>query len=56
MSSLFGPVSLTRRHHSPLIAAAMLVLTLMVFETNGRASRGVNMGPREISATVTLVG
>lgn len=48
--------SLARRRRPRLIAAAMLALTLIVFEMNGRAPRGVNLRPRDVSATVALVG
>jgi len=47
---------LARGRRSRLIAAAMLALTLIVLEMNGRAPRGVNLRSREISAAVSLVG
>ena len=63
MSCLFGlqawtmaVASFARWRRSRLIAAAMPALTLIVFEVNGRAPRGVNLRPREVSATVALVG
>jgi len=48
--------SLARRHRSRVVSAAMLALTLIVLDMNGRAPRGVNLRPRELSATLMPAG
>ena len=46
--------ALARRHRLRVIGGLMLVLTVMVFETNGSAPGGVNLRPRNRSETMTL--
>ena len=44
--------SLAGWRRSRLIPLAMLALTVIIFEMNGRAPGGVNLRPRDLSETV----